>query len=209
MHVYLGKTIACDSSNRQSTSDVEPYSEPEEPSVFFAAPGRIQEFDEDVVKFRLRPGERRGWWADHDSGERDMVAMVHGAVCDVRTRIMLDSGASTNIICPSLVRRLGLKVSTTKKLAVKGFSGTTTYISSQVKVKIMLGERAVYFLKMWVGHIGEGIQCLLGMSFMRRAGVRLCASEAEALLPDEERIPLLRSQGATPPARVDIPITTG
>jgi hypothetical protein len=70
----------------------------------------------------------------------------------------------------------------------------------------MLGDRVVYYLEAWVGHIGQDIECLLGMSFMRRAGVRLCAREQVVLLPNEESIPLVRA-GEAGPASVDITIS--
>jgi len=105
-----------------------------------------------------------------------------------------------------LVRRLGLKVSYGQQLTVSGFAGSQTQIEGRSRLKIMLGDRVVYYLEAWVGHIGQDIECLLGMSFMRRAGVRLCAREQVVLLPNEESIPLVRA-GEAGPASVDITIS--
>jgi len=166
-----------------------------------------EDLDSDLVHYELLPRERRGWWINHSLGEdRSMVAMVRGAVCGTRVKIMLDSGATTNIISPSLVRRLGLKVSYGQQLTVSGFAGSQTQIEERTRLKIPLGDRMVYYLEAWVGHIGQDIECLLGMSFMRRAGVRLCAREQVVLLPDEKSIPLVRA-GEAGPASVDITVS--
>jgi len=126
-----------------------------------------EDLDSDLVHYELLPRERRGWWINHSLGEdRSMVAMVRGAVCGTRVKIMLDSGATTNIISPSLVRRLGLKVSYGQQLTVSGFAGSQTQIEERTRLKIPLGDRVVYYLEAWVGHIGQDIECLLGMSFM-------------------------------------------
>jgi hypothetical protein len=62
-----------------------------------------EDLDSDLVHYELLPRERRGWWINHSLGEdRSMVAMVRGAVCGTRLKIMLDSGATTNIISQSL-----------------------------------------------------------------------------------------------------------
>ncbi|GMF51935.1 unnamed protein product [Phytophthora fragariaefolia] len=46
------------------------------------------------VEFRLQPGEHYGWWEDHEPEDAHEVAIVHGAVNDCRTKILLDTGAS-------------------------------------------------------------------------------------------------------------------
>ena len=58
-------------------------------------------------------------------------------------------------------------------------------------MKITLGMSVVYYMELWCGNIGEGIDCLLGMDFMVSAGVRLSAREGRLRLPDEEVIPLV------------------
>ncbi|GMF15256.1 unnamed protein product [Phytophthora fragariaefolia] len=50
------------------------------------------------VEFRLQPGERYGWWGDHEPEDAHEVAMVHGAVNDCRTKILLDIGASREVV---------------------------------------------------------------------------------------------------------------
>ncbi|EGZ09518.1 hypothetical protein PHYSODRAFT_522089 [Phytophthora sojae] len=147
--------------------------------------------DEAPVEFTLNPGERYGWWADHDSDNQDAVALVHGAINNYRAHIILDSGASTTILSPDLARRLKLKLTSHAGLKVKGMGGVITYIRSRTRVKLTLGMRVVYVLDMWVGNIGDGVACLLGMDFMKAAGVRLWAREQLAKLPNEEDIPLV------------------
>ncbi|KAJ0403149.1 hypothetical protein ATCC90586_010196 [Pythium insidiosum] len=77
-----------------------------------------------------------------------------------------------------LARQLGLKLRFDERLRVKGIGNVTTYVSAKATVKITLGASVVYYLEIWCGNIGEGIQCLLGMDFMIAAGVRLGAREA-------------------------------
>jgi hypothetical protein len=53
---------------------------------------------------------------------------------------------------------------------------------------VTLGHRVVYILEHWVTNIGEGVDALLGMDFMVRAGVRLCIRDGLVVLPDEETV---------------------
>ncbi|KAJ8503636.1 hypothetical protein ON010_g19064 [Phytophthora cinnamomi] len=93
--------------------------------------------------------------------------MVHGAVNNHRTDILLDSGAS---------------------LRVSGLGEVTTTITATAEVKITLGPQVVYIMELWVANIGEGVDVLLGMNFMYSAGVRLCAQEGLVKLPNEETV---------------------
>ena len=133
------------------------------------------------------------------------VARVHGAVCDRRTKIMLDSGSTNSILSLRFARELGLKLSFDDQMQVKGFGGSSTAITAQATVKITLGINVVYYMEIWVGEIGGDVDCLLGMDFMTAAGVRICAHEGTVQLPDEERIPLAAS-GPRPrlPARFSV-----
>ena len=142
--------------------------------------------------FSLQPGERRGWWSEGQaSAGRAGIALVTGAVCDHRTRILLDSGATTSILSLRLAAQLGLKMTFTDQLKVKGLGDVVSYITAKAHVKITLGMSVVYFMDIWCGNIGEGTDCLLGMDFMIAAGVRLSAGEGAVRLPDEEKVPLL------------------
>ncbi|EGZ08549.1 hypothetical protein PHYSODRAFT_340298 [Phytophthora sojae] len=80
-----------------------------------------------------------------------------------------------------------------------------TYIRSRTRVTLTLGMRVVYVLDMWVGNIGDGVACLLGMDFMKAAGVRLCAREQLAKLPNEEDIPLV-GEKEVPRYILEVPI---
>ncbi|KAJ8522695.1 hypothetical protein ON010_g17661 [Phytophthora cinnamomi] len=144
---------------------------------------------DESVEYKLNLGERYGWWEDHnpDPKKRD-VAMEHGAVNDCRTKVLLDTGATVNIVSFDLARRLGLKLKSHKRTKVSGMGGVPTYIGASAEVKITLGPRVVYILNVWVANIGEGIDVLLGMSFMFAAGLSISVREGLVTLPDEETI---------------------
>jgi hypothetical protein len=140
-------------------------------------------------ELELLPGQRYGWWENHEAGDSHEVAMVHGAINDVRTRILLDTGASGSMISLDLARRLKLRFRMLPDpIKVSGLGGAPTYITSYGRVKITLGQRVVYIMNVWLTNIGEGIEVLLGMDFMYAAGVRLCVREGLMQLPDEETI---------------------
>ncbi|GMF17877.1 unnamed protein product [Phytophthora lilii] len=159
------------------------------------------------VEFRLSPGERYGWWEDHESDDGRKVATVHGAVNNRRTEILLDTVVSLSMISLDLARRLKLRLNFCKQLRVAGLGGVPTIISARTEVKITLGPRVVYILELWVGNIGEGLDVLLGMNFMYSAGVRLCAREGMVQLPDEETV-LLSGRGLSQRRQgLDLPVT--
>ncbi|OWY98398.1 LOW QUALITY PROTEIN: hypothetical protein PHMEG_00030850 [Phytophthora megakarya] len=59
---------------------------------------------------KLLPGERMGWWSSQRFDRRvRMRALVRGAVNDVRTLILLDTGANVGITTTKLARRLRLE----------------------------------------------------------------------------------------------------
>jgi predicted aspartyl protease len=68
---------------------------------------------------------------------------VHGAVCDHRVKISLDTGASTSMISLELARKLGLKLNFDDRLWVEGAGGITTHLTARAKVKITLGSQVV------------------------------------------------------------------
>ncbi|OWZ04989.1 LOW QUALITY PROTEIN: hypothetical protein PHMEG_00023003 [Phytophthora megakarya] len=47
---------------------------------------------ESPAEFSLQPGQRYGWWENHETDDSHDVAMVYGAVNDERANILLDSG---------------------------------------------------------------------------------------------------------------------
>jgi len=124
------------------------------------------------VEFQLEPGQRYGWWADHHKEEGRDVAMVSGAVNDLRLRILLDTGATGSMISLGLVRRLKLKTQMLPEpIKVTDLGGAPSYITASARAKITLGWRVVYILDVWLANIGEDIEVLLGMNFMYAAGV--------------------------------------
>lgn len=144
---------------------------------------------EGPAEFRLSPGERYGWWGEHDPDEgKCRVAVVHGAVNNVMMQILLDTGATVSMISLDLVRTLKLKLSSHKQIKVSGLGGVPTYITASAQVKVTLGHRVVYAFNLWVTNIGEGVDVLLGIDFMFSASVRLCIREELVLLPDEESV---------------------
>ncbi|OWZ00701.1 hypothetical protein PHMEG_00028053 [Phytophthora megakarya] len=137
-------------------------------------------------EFRLRRGERYGWWHDHEQEENRKNALVHGAVNNFRTDILLDSGASVSMA--KTQAQVG------KQISVSGLGGVPTSITASAEVKITLGPRVVYVVDVWVANIGGGLDALLGMNFMFSAGVRLCVTEGLVQLPDEETGPIFYFQ---------------
>ncbi|GMG15702.1 unnamed protein product [Phytophthora fragariaefolia] len=144
---------------------------------------------DDPPEFRLGPGQRYGWWKEHSIDETKKVVMVHDAVNNCRTDILLDSGASISM---DVARRLKLRLKFCKQLRVSELGGVPTIITATTEVKITLGPRVVYIMELWVANIGEGVDVLLGMNFMYSAGVRLCAREGLVKFPDEETVLLAR-----------------
>ncbi|OWZ05102.1 hypothetical protein PHMEG_00022874 [Phytophthora megakarya] len=133
---------------------------------------------DDPVEIALGPGQRYGWWEDHDSENSYEIATV----------IRLDTGVSVSIVSLDLARRPSLKIRTHRQIKVSGLGGIPTYISAHAPVKITLGWEVVYLQDVWIGNIGEGVDVLLGMNFMYSAGVRLCIREGLVKLPDEENV---------------------
>ncbi|OWZ00097.1 hypothetical protein PHMEG_00028792 [Phytophthora megakarya] len=89
-------------------------------------------------EFRLRRGERYGWWHDHEQEESRKIALVHVAVNNFRTDILLDSGASVSMVSLGLARRLKLKLKYDKQISVSGLGGVPTSITASAEVKMTL-----------------------------------------------------------------------
>ncbi|GMG16131.1 unnamed protein product [Phytophthora fragariaefolia] len=136
----------------------------------------------------FRKWRRYGRWEEHNSDETKKVSMVHGAVNNCRTDILLDSGASVSMMSLDLARRLKLRLKFCKQVRVSGRGGAPTIITATTEVKITLGPRVVYIMELWVANIGECVDVLLGINLMYSAGVRLCAREGLVKLPDEETV---------------------
>jgi hypothetical protein len=142
---------------------------------------------------RLNPGERRGWWSKHRYDKRTrMRAVVSGAVDDVSTRILLDTGANVSILSTSLARRLGLlkHAQKDKALSIQGISDKRVAVKEQVDVKITLGLNTVYAYTVWVSDHHDTSSLILGVDFLMSAGIRLDLYAGKVRLPDEVCIPL-------------------
>ncbi|POM72996.1 Hypothetical protein PHPALM_10204, partial [Phytophthora palmivora] len=127
-----------------------------------------------VPRTKLLPGERLGWWSSQRYDKRKrMRALVKGAVNDVRTRILLDTGANVSVISANYAKRLRLPL-----------------------VKITLGWERVYEFEMWSMNHSAGVDVVLGTDFMIPAGVRLDQFHGTARLPDEVMVPLIKSLSA-------------
>ncbi|OWY92271.1 hypothetical protein PHMEG_00038796 [Phytophthora megakarya] len=109
--VYVGpelRTKNQDNPQCMTSMFQDPMSSGLGPSGLLHSGGTYPEFP---VEFRLRDGERYGWWTTHQPGkEKRKIATVHGAVNDVRTRILLDTGASLSMVSLDLARKLKLKL---------------------------------------------------------------------------------------------------
>ncbi|OWZ20216.1 LOW QUALITY PROTEIN: hypothetical protein PHMEG_0005398 [Phytophthora megakarya] len=82
--------------------------------------------------------------------------------------------------------------------------GIPTQITASAEVKITLRSRVVYIMELWVANIGDGLDVLLVMDFMFRAGVRVCVQEG---VMDEESI-LMYDDAVKAPEAVDVPVTS-
>ncbi|OWZ10511.1 hypothetical protein PHMEG_00016633 [Phytophthora megakarya] len=74
------------------------------------------------------------------------------------------------MISLGLARKLKLKLNGQNQVKVSGLGGIPTEITASAEVKITLGSRVVYIVELWMANIGEGLDVLLGMDFMLRAG---------------------------------------
>ncbi|OWZ02643.1 hypothetical protein PHMEG_00025759, partial [Phytophthora megakarya] len=119
------------------------------------------------------------------------VQSLPGELNDVRTSILLDTGANVSIITTELERRLRLDP-----------------ILEHVKAKVTLGWNTVYEFEFWVmDHSGSEV--VLGTDFMIPAGVRLDLFNATAKLPGEEIVPLVKSLSADNDSAEGMHVTGG
>ncbi|KAE8971427.1 hypothetical protein PR002_g26831, partial [Phytophthora rubi] len=148
---------------------------------------------------RLYPGERMGWWSAQKFDRRvRMGALVMGAVNDVRTKILLDTGANVSAISESFAKKLRLKAraSTDKQIDVQGINKGKLLTTSPTTVKVTLGWKIVYEFEVWIMDHHTGVDLILGTDFMIPASIRLDLYNSTARLPDEVIIPLFKSRAA-------------
>ncbi|KAE9280222.1 hypothetical protein PR003_g28018 [Phytophthora rubi] len=95
---YVGPALPCwcsdDSKCMSSVNQASDY-----PSLTEVEDASSELEFENNVEFALIYGDRYGWWSDHVlvGGKRD-TAMVHGAIYNRRTQIVMDTGAMMSIM---------------------------------------------------------------------------------------------------------------
>ncbi|OWZ08568.1 hypothetical protein PHMEG_00018865 [Phytophthora megakarya] len=139
--------------------------------------------DDIIYPERLYPEYQRS-----NEANSHEIATVCEAINDLRTRILLDTGALLSIVSLDLARRVRIKIRTHRQIMVSGLGGVPTYISAHACVKITLGWKVVYLQNVWIENIGEGEDVLLDMNFMYSAGITSCIREGIVKLPDEEDV---------------------
>ncbi|POM66448.1 Eukaryotic/viral aspartic protease [Phytophthora palmivora] len=127
-----------------------------------------------------------------------MRALVKGAVNDVRTRILLDTGANVSVISANYAKRLRLREVPDhgRSLEVRGINAGVLETRRRALVKITLGWERVYEFEMWIMNHSAGVDVVLGTDFMIPAGVRLDLFHGTARLLDEVMVPLIKSLSA-------------
>ncbi|GMF22664.1 unnamed protein product [Phytophthora fragariaefolia] len=78
-------------------------------------------------------------------------------------------------------------------MEVQGITKRKTTTTRRASVKITLGWEQVYVFELWVMDHHAGVDVILGTDFMIPAGVRLDIFQANAKLPDEVMIPLIKT----------------
>ncbi|KAF0721112.1 hypothetical protein Ae201684_019225, partial [Aphanomyces euteiches] len=145
-------------------------------------------------EYGLKEGEHFGHWQDTTFIENDMnrQAFLNAQIMDQAVVVLADTGANMSIIHPSIVKRLGLKVDTTKTTDISGLGGAAV-VNTQgiVDIKLTIGRGLVYVFPIAVCDFGNtGFDAILGMDFLFRAGVMVDASHRELNLPEGEYVEL-------------------
>ncbi|KAG3028138.1 hypothetical protein PC121_g2166 [Phytophthora cactorum] len=125
-----------------------------------------------------------------------MRALVQGAVNDKRTRILLDTGANVSVITDTFAKKLRLRdvPNHGRRIDIQGISEGNVSTTRRVQVKIKLGWEMAYEFEMWVMAHSEGVDVVLGTDFMIPAGIRLDLFHGAAQLPNEIRIPNVKTK---------------
>ncbi|KAG3230637.1 hypothetical protein PI124_g24265 [Phytophthora idaei] len=146
---------------------------------------------------RLNPGEKQGWWSAKKFDRRiRMRALVQGAVNDKRTRILLDTGANVSVITDTFAKKLQLRdvPDHGRRIDIQGINEGKVSTTRRAQVKITLGWEMVYEFEMWIMAHSAGVDVVLGTDFMIPAGIRLDLFHGAAQLPNEIRIPLVKTK---------------
>ncbi|KAH9078158.1 hypothetical protein Ae201684P_019256 [Aphanomyces euteiches] len=153
------------------------------PFVFYSAVDCATLSDE----YGLKEGKHFGHWQNTTFIENDMTrqAFLNAQIMDQAVVVLEDTGANMSIIHPSIVKRLGLKVDTTKTTDISGLGGAAV-VNTQgiVDIKLTIGRGLAYVFPIAVCDFGNtGFDAILGMDFLFRAGVMVDASRRELNLP--------------------------
>ncbi|OWZ12470.1 hypothetical protein PHMEG_00014363 [Phytophthora megakarya] len=127
---------------------------------------------------KLLSGERTGWWSSQRFDRRVINA---SSLNDVRTSILLDTGANVSIITTKLARRQRLEPIQEhgRQLEVQGIQEGNVSTTTRVKAKGTLGWNTVYEFEIWV-------EVVLGTDLMIPAGIHLDLFNATAKLPGKK-----------------------
>ncbi|KAG3245149.1 hypothetical protein PI124_g10111 [Phytophthora idaei] len=146
---------------------------------------------------RLNPGEKQGWWSAKKFDRRiRMRALVQGAVSDKRARILLDTGANVSAITDTFAKKSQLRdvPDHGRRIDIQGINEGKVSTTRRAQVKITLSWEMVYEFEMWVLAHSAGVDVVLGTDFMIPAGIRLDLFHGAAQLPNEIRIPLVKTK---------------
>ena len=146
---------------------------------------------------QLLPHEKRGWWSSHQYDRRMRLrTTIMGAVNNVRTPILMDTGANVSIISESFARKLGLttKANADQRISIQGIGKERMTITKQSQIKVTLGWQLSYTFTVWIGDHHGGANLILGTDFMMPAGVRLDLYKKRISLPDEVAIPIAHKE---------------
>ncbi|GMF47194.1 unnamed protein product [Phytophthora fragariaefolia] len=145
---------------------------------------------------QLLPGERLGWWSEQQFDRRvRMRTLVNGAVNNTRTRILLDTGGNVSVISEKYARKLRLReiLGHGRCMEGQGITKGKTTTTRRGSVKITLGWERVYVFELWIMDHNAVVDVVLGTDFMIPAGFPLDWFQANAKLPDEVMIPLIKT----------------
>ncbi|POM71024.1 Hypothetical protein PHPALM_12464, partial [Phytophthora palmivora] len=98
-----------------------------------------------------------------------MSALVKSAVNDLRTRILLDTGANVSVISANYAKRLRLREVPDhgRSLEVRGINPGVLETRQRALVKITLGWERVYEFEMWIMNHSAGVDVILAYAESR------------------------------------------
>ncbi|KAG2887632.1 hypothetical protein PC117_g25119 [Phytophthora cactorum] len=121
---------------------------------------------------------------------------MRALVDDKCTRILLDTGANVSVITDTFAKKLRLRdvPDQGRRIDIQGINEGKVSTTRQAQVKITLGWEMLYEFEMWVMAHSAGVDVVLGTDFMIPAAIRLDLNHGAAQLPNEIRIPLVKTK---------------